>query len=157
MKKLLLIFFVALLCSCSIPVWETFTPEKPQIHNIQISTNSIGADFQIDIISKRKTKISEIDLNIIDQNDKKIGILRVEDIKINRGPNRLLIPLKLYISSSPIKIISILNDGDIENLRINGSAKVKSGLISKRVKFDNITIEEFVEEFVGNYLFKIAD
>ena len=157
MKKLFLIFAIAIMSSCGFNARQIILPENPQISNVQIATNSISADFQIDILSRRKIKISEIDLNIIDQNDKKIGILRVEDIKINRGPNRLLIPLKLYISSSPIKIISILNDGDIENLRINGSAKVKSGLISKRVKFDNITIEEFVEEFVGNYLFKIAD
>ena len=157
MKKLFLIFAIAIMSSCGFNARQIILPENPQISNVQIATNSISADFQIDILSRRKIKISEIDLNIIDQNDKKIGILRVEDIKINRGTNRLLIPLKLYISSSPIKIISILNDGDIENLRINGSAKVKSGLISKRVKFDNITIEEFVEEFVGNYLFKIAD
>ena len=157
MKKLFLIFAIAIMSSCGFNARQIILPENPQISNVQIATNSISADFQIDILSRRKIKISEIDLNIIDQNDKKIGILRVENIKINRRTNRLLIPLKLYISSSPIKIISILNDGDIENLRINGSAKVKSGLISKRVKFDNITIEEFVEEFVGNYLFKIAD
>jgi hypothetical protein len=153
MKKLILIFTLALLSSCNFYSKDILAPENPKINNIQIATNSVSADLQVDILSKRKIKISEIDLNIIDQNDKKIGILRVEDIKINRGTNRLLIPLKLYISSSPIKIISILNDEDIENLRINGSAKVKSGLISKRVKFDNITIEEFVE----NYLSKIAD
>lgn len=153
MKKIFLIFAIAIVSSCGFNAEQIMLSENLQTSNIQISTNSIGADFQVDIISKRKTKISEIDLNIIDQNDKKIGILRVEDIKIYRGPNRLLIPLKLYISSSPIKIISILNDGGIENLRINGSAKVKSGLISKRVKFNNITIEEFV----GNYLFKIVD
>ena len=157
MKKLFLIFAIAIMSSCGFNARQIILPENPQISNVQIATNSISADFQIDILSRRKIKISEIDLNIIDQNDKKIGILRVENIKINRRTNRLLIPLKLYISSSPIKIISILSDGDIENLRINGSAKVKSGLISKRVKFDNITIEEFVEEFVGNYLFKIAD
>ena len=157
MKKLFLIFAIAIMSSCGFNGRQIILPENPQISNVQIATNSISADFQIDILSRRKIKISEIDLNIIDQNDKKIGILRVENIKINRRTNRLLIPLKLYISSSPIKIISILSDGDIENLRINGSAKVKSGLISKRVKFDNITIEEFVEEFVGNYLFKIAD
>lgn len=157
MKKLILIFTLALLSSCNFYSKDILAPENPKISNIQIAINSVSADFQIYILSRRKIKISEIDLNIIDQNDKKIGILRVENIKINRRTNRLLIPLKLYISSSPIKIISILNDGYIENLRINGSAKVKSGLISKRVKFDNITIEEFVEEFVGNYLSKIAD
>ena len=157
MKKLFLIFAIAIMSSCGFYSKDILAPENPKISNIQIAINSVSADLQVDILSKRKIKISEIDLNIIDQNDKKIGILRVEDIKINRGTNRLLIPLKLYISSSPIKIISILNDEDIENLRINGSAKVKSGLISKHVKFDNITIEEFVEEFVGNYLSKIAD
>ena len=157
MKKLILIFTLALLSSCNFYSKDILAPENPKISNVQIATNSVSADLQVDTLSKRNIRLSATDLNICDQKKKKIGILRISDIKINRGTNRLLIPLKLYISSSPIKIISILNDGDIENLRINGSAKVKSGLISKRVKFDNITIEEFVEEFVGNYLFKIAD
>ena len=85
MKKLFLIFAIAIVSSCGFNAGQIILPENPQISNIKISTNSIGADFQIDIMSKRKIKISEIDLNIIDQNDKKIGILRVEDIKINRG------------------------------------------------------------------------
>ena len=153
MKKLILIFTLALLSSCNFYSKDILAPENPKISNVQIATNSVSADLQVDILSKRNIRLSATDLNICDQNGRKIGILRISDIKINRGTNRLLIPLKLYISSSPIKIISILNDEDIENLRINGSAKVKSGLISKRVKFNNITIEEFV----GNYLVKIVD
>jgi hypothetical protein len=151
MKKLILIFTLALLSSCNFYSKDILAPENPKISNVQIATNSVSADLQVDILSKRNIRLSATDLNICDQNGRKIGILRISDIKINRGTNRLLIPLKLYISSSPIKIISILNDGGIENLRINGSAKVKSGLLGKRLRFENITIEDFLDGYLRQF------
>ncbi len=151
MKKLILIFTLALLSSCNFYSKDILAPENPKISNIQIATNSVSADLQVDILSKRNIRLSATDLNICDQNGRKIGILRISDIKIKRGTNRLLIPLKLYISSSPIKIISILNDGGIENLRINGSIKVKSGLLGKRLRFENITIEDFLDGYLRQF------
>lgn len=150
MKKLLLIFFVALLCSCSISVWETFTPEKPQIHNIQIASNSIGADLKMEVYSKRRVKFSNTDLSIFDKKGSKIGILQVDDIQIKKGPNQVNIPLRLYISTSPLKIMSIIKSGDLDNLQVKGSVKVKSGLFCKRIKIDNL--EQIIDIYLGQII-----
>ena len=146
MKKLLLIFLVALLGSCN-SGREIITAEKPQIDNIHIATNSVSANLKIDVQSKRKVRISATNLNICDKNGAKIGILRTNDIQINKGTNNLEIPLKVYISTSPLKIMSIIKSGDMDNLLINGSVKVKSGLFGKRIQFDNISIRDFVNGY----------
>ena len=147
MKKLLLIFLVALLGSCNFSGREIITAEKPQIDNIHIATNSVSANLKIDVQSKRKVRISATNLNICDKNGAKIGILRTNDIQINKGTNNLEIPLKVYISTSPLKIMSIIKSGDMDNLLINGSVKVKSGLFGKRIQFDNISIRDFVNGY----------
>ena len=151
MKKLLLVFLVALFGSCNFSGREIITAEKPQIDNIQIATNSVSADLQIDIQSKRNIRLSATDLNISDQNGRKIGILRISDIKINRGTNKLMIPLKLYISTSPMRIISLLNGGDLKKLRVNGTIKVKSGLLGKRLRFENISVEDFLDGYLRQF------
>ena len=153
MKKLLLIFFVALLGSCNFSSREIITAEKPQIDNIQIATNSVSANLKIDVQAKRKLQFSATDLSIFDKKGTKIGILRTDDIQISKGANQLEIPLKFYISTSPLKIMSIIKSGDLDNLQIKGSVKVKSGLFGKRIEFDNISIRDFI----NGYLPQVAD
>ena len=153
MRLVLILGLIITLSSCNLNPNKVNIElnQKPKIENLKISNNSIRGNLNIDLTSTHKLKISDININISDQNQNLIGILKVdEQICIKHGNNSQLIPFRLYISGGVLRLMPMgLNREKLQNFHLRGSFIVKSGILKKCIKVENISVGDFIQQYLN--------
>ncbi|MEG1635034.1 MAG: hypothetical protein RR277_05820 [Rikenellaceae bacterium] len=122
-----------------------------EVKNIQIKNTGVEnvlLDVTVDVENNARTfSLKEMSIEAVNGDKVYASVSLSDAVKVRKGENNdLLLPIRVKINGGFFGAAAIVLNA--KRLKYNVSVKVKSCIISKRYKFDNLTASE-VERVTG--------
>ena len=152
-KLLVLFVFILSLTSC-------FNANKIDINQIQVESVSVHnfSTIKVELINNidnrnKKIKIKDFRLDIMIGDVQNAVITSSADIIIPKGCGDVILPLYINIKGGLLGAKSLLDNIETTDKKITatGYVKFKYGIISKKIKIDNLPIIDIINnlDFMG--------
>lgn len=121
--------------------------EKIEVSKLSVSSAKLNLHLKIDNPNFVKIKITNIDLDVLIENEHIGSIQETEEIELQANSEQIVI-VKLNVSftnviSKAFRIVKLLSRSDA-NIKLTGTIKTKSFIITKTIHIDE---EDFVSLF----------
>jgi predicted RecA/RadA family phage recombinase len=126
-----------------------------QVEDLSVSigsTTAVNAVVVMDNNSGSNVRISDAMFHVTDMEGNEIGTVTVagELLLPKRSTTSVAVPLRIRLSN-PLAGLEMMSniEENAKKMRVNGSAKVKAGILKKKFKVEDVPLSEIISIFTG--------